>query len=330
MNLPDGNNGRSVGLTFKPRQEKEEDEEDGGEGGEAGSDEDREIPLVTLVLARHTEPVDLTLSRMLTRLALLGLLTILVSIAVLSLVIHRALLPLNQLAGRIGMLDEKNLSSGLAGRPGPQEVRPIINQLNHLLDRLARAFQRERSFSADIAHELRTPLSGLRSIIDVVRSKPRPAEEYREGLDECLEITLQMQDMVSRLLYQGRLESGQVDLQPEPLQVNQLLRTAWAALEDRARQRGLEVQWALDRNDALITDLSLFSLVIQNIVGNAVEHADENGRVKIETSFNNIQPSIRVRNSGSQVSRGSANFVFDRFWRGDKSRNSDGATADWA
>ncbi len=320
VELPSGAGGRSVGLTFKPREDPDDEERDVID--RTTEDGDVAIPQVTLVLARHTEPIDKALARLLVRLALVGMLTMLVSIAVLSLVIHRSLRPLNQLAGRIGLLDEKNLSSGLAGRAGPREVQPIIDQLNHLLNRLTRAFERERSFSADMAHELRTPLSGLRSIIDVVLSKPRPGEDYREGLEECLEITLQMQEMVSRLLYQARLESGQVDLQPEPLQINTLIRTTWATLEGRAAQRGLEVEWSLGENDTLITDLSLFSLVIQNIIGNAVEHADQEGRVRIATSFNGTTPYIEVSNSGSTLPANAVDQVFDRFWRGDRSRSS--------
>ncbi len=319
VNLRDGRTGRSVGLTFLPREEVEEGDE--ADGMEEDEDEEEQIPLVTLVLARHTEPIDQAISRLMGRLVLGGLFTILVSITVLSLVIHRSLLPLTRLAGRIGMLDERNLSTGLEGEAGPREVRPIIDQLNRLLNCVTEAFQRERLFIADMGHELRTPLSGLRSIIDVVLARPRPAESYREGLEDCREITLEMQDMVSRLLYQGRLESGQVDIQPEPLEVNRLLRTAWASLADRAGQRGLSVVWALDNDDTLITDLSLFSLVVQNIVGNAVEHADEGGRVRIATAFNGV-PLIRISNSGSELSPDAAGHVFERFWRGDKSRSS--------
>jgi len=328
VELPDGAHGRSVGITFRPRQDPdEEDEAEAGEGESEGADEEdvvrfAEIPLVTLVLARHTEPIDQALARLLARLSLVGLLALLVSVAVLSLVIHRSLRPLNRLAGRIGMLDEKNLSGGLAEHAGPREVQPIIDQLNNLLDRLDRAFDRERSFSANMAHELRTPLSGLRAIIDVVLARPRAGNDYREGLEECLPITLQMQEMVSRLLYQARLESGQVDMQPEPLQINRLVRSTWGTLEDRAAQRGLEVQWSLGDNDILITDAALFGLVMHNILGNAVEHADDRGTVRIETAFNGSAPSISVANSGSRVPSASAERVFERFWRGDESRSS--------
>ncbi len=117
-------------------------------------------------------------------------------------------------------------------------------------------------------------------------------------------------------------QAGLVDMQPEPLQVNRLLRTTWASMEDLAGQRGLTVEWSLDGHDTLMADLSLISLVIQNIVGNAVSHADDGGRVKIETSFNGSAPFLRVSNSGSTLAPESLDHVFERFWRGDRSRSS--------
>lgn len=329
--LPDGEVGRSVGLTFLPQEEfeEEEEEDDDDEASLPEKEEDDQeaktkVPLVTLVLARHTAPIDEVLSRLLARLTVVGILTLLVLIIVLSLVIHRALRPLNQLATRISGLDEKNLAVRLTAGVAPYEVRPIIDQLNNLLLRLTKAFERERSFSADIAHELRTPLSGLRSTIDVVLVKTRPAGEYKEALGECLEITLRMQNMVSRLLYQGRLESGQVDLQPEPIQVNQLIRSAWKALEDRAGEQRLKISWNLGEYDTLISDLSLFTLVIQNVLENAIEHSEERSYIRVETAFETSEAIIRVSNSGSVLSRDEVQQVFERFWRGDAARNSAG------
>jgi signal transduction histidine kinase len=322
--MPGGGRGRAVGLTFRPREELEDEDDVRDDGEEEHREVFGEIPLVTLVLARHTAPIDDILSRLLLRLTLLGLLTLAVSVVVLSLVIHRALRPLNQLATRIGGLDERTLSDRLEGGQAPPEVRPIIDQLNNLLVRLTRAFQRERAFSADIAHELRTPLSGLRSTIDVVLARNRPAGEYEEALGECLDITLRMQDMVSRLLYQGRLESGQVDPQPEPLALNDLLRSSWAALEERAAERGLNVQWEPGENDRLVSDRSLLTLVIQNILENAVEHADEGGEINISTACGSDGACIEVSNSGSELTAAEVPLAFDRFWRGDTARSGNG------
>jgi len=322
--LPGGERGRAAGLTFRPRQEIEEDEEDEEDGEPQELTDPSAIPLVTLVLARDIAPIDGILSRLLLRLAAVGLLTLLVTVAVLSLVVHRSLRPLNRLAARIGGLDEQRLSERLAADAVPREVRPIIDQLNSLLVRLTRAFQRERSFSADIAHELRTPLSGLRSIIDVVLARARPAGDYEEALGECHAITLRMQDMVSRLLYQGRLESGQVDPQPEPIRINPLIRSAWSALEDRAAERGLVADWELGTEDRVISDRSLLTLVVRNILENAVEHGGQGGNVTMTTDMGAAGAMVRVRNNGSELAAEEAPLVFERFWRGDTARSGGG------
>lgn len=320
LELPDGRSGRAVGIAFAPKIESDAD-----------PDEDdlrrvwkSRVSRITLVLARGTALIDQTLTRLELILLLAGTLAIAISGAVLWLVIRRSLHPVNALAGEIGHLAEDDLSARVIAGSSVRELRPVTERLNDLLGRLEAAFERERSFSADVAHELRTPLAGLRSTMDVILSKQREAPEYREALGDSLQIIIQMHAMVENLLTLARLEAGQIDIQAGPVALNELVRSVWEPSKEAAESRKLNIEWQLGPEASLSTDKSLLGMAVRNVFENAVTYADQGGSVKIVTEQQQGSVDIRVANSGSRLSQDDAEHAFDRFWRGDSARSEAG------
>ena len=312
--LPNDRTGRAVEMIFHPRL----DDEDRRAG------QKRSATKITLVLARDAKPVEATLNSLMWVLICVGLAAIGVSSGVLWLVIRRGLSPLNQVAEQISRLGDRDLAERIHASDAPAELQPVVNRLNDLLGRLEAAFGRERSFSADVAHELRTPLAGLRSTMEVALSKARQPAEYAEAISDCLQMSLRMQAMVESLLSLARLESGQVDIELESVVPDDLVRTAWGGLAEEAKKRHLQVRWTLGAKQAVRTDSSLLRLVVGNIVENAVIYADEGGTVEIETAGDRDTVRIRVANSGSTISRDQTEMVFERFFRGDAARSATG------
>lgn len=319
--LPGGRFGRAVGFAFTPWSEYGHLDEEGAHG-EAG---DARAATMTIVLARDTASMEATLYRLRTLLLLAGLFTILASAVVLWSVIRRSLRPVDRLAAQISRLGEEDLSERIETRGVPSEIQPVTERLNGLLCRLEAAFGRERSFSADVAHELRTPLAGLRSTVEVALSRPRGGEAYREALSDCLQIVQQMQGMVEKLLSLARLDAGQVPVESQPLSLNDMVRSCWRSVSGAAEARGLRVQLALVLPPiAFATDPALLELAVQNMVENAVTYADDGGTVKIETAAGEDGSDVRVTNSGSTLTQEDAEHVCERFWRGDAARSSAG------
>lgn len=197
---------------------------------------------------------------------------------------------------------------------------PVIECLNRLLGRLEAAFERERAFTADVAHELRTPLAGLRSVMEVATSRPRQAAEYAETIGQCLRMGVQLQRMVEHLLALCRLDAGQMEMLPEPVCLAAAVRDAWQPLAVQAAARNLRVDWRTDEEVSIETDASLLGLVLRNVLENAVVHADEGGQITVEAAADPGGACVRIRNSGSQVPPEQAEAVFDRFWRGSTAR----------
>ena len=308
--LPDGRPGRATGFTMTPKTE--------------GSSPPSDAAAVTVVLARGTAPVDAVLAQLAMLLVLVGLVAVGLSAGVLWLTVRRGLRPVDGLANQIAGLGEADLAARLEAPDAPRELVPVVDRLNDLLGRLEAAFQRERGFSADVAHELRTPLAGIRSTLDVALTRPRGAPEYEEVLRGCLRIAVQLQRMVEHLLTLARLDAGQVEIRPEAVCVNTLARDAWEPLTESAEARRLQVRWALGDDVRVTTDRSLLDLVVRNVLENAVVHADEGGSVVVETAAKGHGADVRVTNSGSRLSGQQADHVFERFWRGDAARTEAG------
>jgi signal transduction histidine kinase len=127
-------------------------------------------------------------------------------------------------------------------------------RLNDLLDRLERAFARERAFSADVAHELRTPLAGLQSVLEVSLARLRSTEEYEATLEECLHISGHLRTLIGNLLSLARIESGTLKLDSRTVTLNTLLRSNWEHFAERAEARNLSLEWELTPESNLTTD----------------------------------------------------------------------------
>jgi signal transduction histidine kinase len=139
-------------------------------------------PPIRFVAAIEATDVDAFLSRLRRLISILGAASGLLLSVILGVVVRRSLRPLDDLADEIGKLSGTDLSTRVRLKSTPKEMVPVVDQLNQLLARLDEAFERERTFSADIAHELRTPLAGLRSTVDVAMSRPRDERRLARDL----------------------------------------------------------------------------------------------------------------------------------------------------
>ena len=313
LTLQDGRTGRVVEMAFLPRLE-----------GRARSKPSAPGRTVSLALARDATPLEAALGSLKAVLFAVGAAAIGVSALILRLVIRRSLAPVKHVADQIGQLGDENLGDRVEGAGVPKELQGVVARLNELLGRLEAAFQRERSFSADVAHELRTPLAGLRATMEVTLSRQRSPEDYAEAIEECQSIAVGMQAMVENLLYLTRLEADQTEIDPQPIFLDDLVSGAWQPLEPQAHARNLQVRWTRGPRRAVMTDPTLSALIVGNILQNAVTYADEGGAVEIEIATDQTAAQLRVANSGSRIPREQTELIFERFWRGDTARTAAG------
>lgn len=304
--LPGGQPGRFVGVAFTPRTEE----------GILPPEPDWAI---TLVVARSTRNLEETLATLRAIMIGVGLLAVLLSAGVLVWAVRRGLRPVAHLSRQIAGMQPHDLSRRIAAAGMVRELQPVVDRLNDLLARLDAAFARERRFTGDVAHELRTPLAGMRAKLELALARDRPAETYRGTLNGCLDINLQMQRMVENLLHLARADAGQIQVRRESVDVAALARECWAPCTPRAAQRGLRIEWRVAEPPEAEVDPDALRLILQNVLDNAVTYADPAAPILVEMQRANECVHLRVSNRSDlppeEVAR-----VFDRFWRADPAR----------
>jgi two-component system heavy metal sensor histidine kinase CusS len=235
----------------------------------------------------------------------------------------RALAPVNLLAQRIDELKDESIE-GRLGRPAVRELVPVVDRLNRLFGKLAEYVENEKAFSAALAHELRTPLAGLLTTIDVCLARERDATEYRDSLVACRRMVSQMGTMAERLLLVSRLEAGLYTARTNTVSLAALIRDSWQVYCASANERSLTVSLDTEHEVLAHTDPDLLRIVLTNLFDNAICHTPKRGRIEVRTQQFEQTSEIIVRNSGCTLAKEDAPAVFDRFWRGDQERDAAG------
>jgi signal transduction histidine kinase len=312
--LPGGTAGRSVAISFEPRVD-EDDERAAREGA---------VPRVTLAVARSTRALDATLTRLGGLLLVVTLAATAVCVVLTSGVIRRALRPLGSLASSIEQVGIANLAERINIPDCPVELEPVVACLNQLLARLDAAMTREKSFTADVAHELRTPLAGLETTLEVCAARPRDTAGYQTAVATCLGITRGLHALVDNLLQLARADARQFTLKPEPVEMAALIQDCWLPFEGRAAERSLRAEWKLNGATSVPVDREAARQVLTNLFDNAVTYANMGGQVRTSVVAEADRVAITIANSGCLLDARDATRVFDRFWRGDASRTGAG------
>ena len=307
--LPNGRDGRLVALAFHPREE--------GDVPAPGA-----APRLVIAVARETSEMSASLDRLRWLLLAVGGAATAVLLVATSWAINRGLRPLGTVAADIASLGESNLAERVDSAGVPEEIAPIVLRLNELLARLETAFEREKSFTADAAHELRTPLAGLEAALEVCASRRRQPAEYQEVVVQCLDVARGMHGMVDSLLLLARADADTRPATLAPERIDELLQKSWDTFEQTADRRGLEVRWDVPAQLTANTDSAKLRQVLDNLFANAVRYSDDGGRMEIGAHRAEARIRIRIANTGSQVASSDASRVFDRFWRGDAARSS--------
>lgn len=317
LQLPNRRPGRAAGVRFTPRVDTDDyDTED-------GSTEDEFPEMIgeaRLVLAKDRGHLDRTLAVIGGALLfVVACVPVLIILLVLGLV-GRGLRPVARIAAEARAIDERTLDRRLSTGELPAELMPIAEQFNALLDRLRSAFMRERRFTADVAHELRTPVAELRSTTEVAIRWPDDEETASFLPQNALQIALQMERLVENLLRLSQSQSGSLRLDLESVDVEPLINSIWALLESRALERRLRANIEAEAGLGVVTDRAILGGIISNLLDNAVEHSPERGEVNLRARRAGGGIEICVVNTNETIGEGDLAFLVEPFWRKDAAR----------
>jgi two-component system, OmpR family, heavy metal sensor histidine kinase CusS len=234
------------------------------------------------------------------------------------------LAPLRHLSDAVSRVSASDFRLPLAADEKlPSELAPIRERLEHTLGELRKAFEREKQASADISHELRTPVASLLTTVEVALKKQRTAEEYRKTLDECRTIGRQMRQLVERIMALARLDAGSDRVRPRPVDVSEVVAESAALVRPLAVERGLELRVHCPKPVTVTTDPDKLREVLVNLLHNAVQYNTPHGSVDVAAETHNGWLDLCVHDTGIGIEPGVSEQIFERFYRVDASRHAD-------
>ena len=238
------------------------------------------------------------------------------------LLVRRALTPLRDMADALALIDLRNLHRRLADTAAPLELQAPIQALNGMLARLEQGFERLSQFSADLAHEIRTPLHTLLASTGQALNQPRSSDEYRELLGSNIEEYERLNRMVENLLFLARADHGQRPVHPQAIDLAHLGEELCDYFQLLADERGACLEHSL--HGTLNTDLQLLQRALGNLLANAVRHARPGTTVRLSQHDDAAFVRLCVRNEGDTIAPEHLPKLFDRFFRIDPARTEPG------
>ncbi len=279
-----------------------------------------------LVVARDSEPVHRTLEHLRLILACGAVLMLGIGFMVIERVVRRALRPIDELAEQVHARAEHQLDVAL-DVPGelPSELAGLAKNFDTLLWRVAAIRQRERDFIRHAAHELRTPIAGLRATTDLALSQPREAAAYAYHLATCQKTAIELGELVKRLSALSRIGQGNSPPVLEAVDLGGLTGECLQAFAGVFEERGLKVKKDFGA-DPLVAkaDRALARIILNNLLDNAASYASEGSEVVIEGSKHAQVVEIRVSNICDDTP-GDLNRLFEPLFRKETSRTDSGA-----
>jgi two-component system, OmpR family, heavy metal sensor histidine kinase CusS len=281
--------------------------------------------LATIVVTRDMRDRWRLLDRYRDRLHLAGACGVLLTFAIGFLLVRRALAPLRNMANRAAGVTVDKLHTRIEMKNVPSELDPLIASLNAMLAGLERSFQRLSQFTADLAHDMRTPLANMRGATEVALARPRSTDEYQTLLASNLEECDRLSRMIENVLFLARAEHPQFARHLREFDAGEELQRIAEYFEGLAEEAGVRI--AVRGSASLTADVELFRRAVSNLLANAVRYTPRDGVITLSVSNDDARVRVCVENEGAPIEAAMLERVFDRFYRGDPSRGAGRTTS---
>lgn len=239
------------------------------------------------------------------------------------LAIRQGLAPLHNIVNRIRHISANELNTRLKPEKLPGELTDLAVSFNGMLGRMEESFQRLSNFSADIAHDLRTPMTTMMTQTQVALSQTRTVDEYREILYSNIEEYEQMAQMITDMLFLAQADNGQHKLNATDIDLAREVTTLFEYYDAWAEERGISL--ALEGNALVSGDRLMLRRALGNLLSNSIRHASSGEPVRVKLSSSEKESvDIVIENPGPEIPAEHIPKLFDRFYRVDPSRQEGG------
>jgi len=298
VRLPDGHGGRTIGVRYA-----------------LGS------TAIRIAVAEPRHRLDEALERLIQSSAWTAAGLGLVLGVLLWIVLRLGLRPLEALSARVAGIDARHLPESLGMHAVPTELAPVVACLDDLLVRMRRSIERERRVTANIAHELQTPVAELRTVTDVALQWPDDLDYLRRGAQATNQIARRMESVTAKILELARVESYVSALASAPTDVAALLREVLAAVQQKRLSRSIRLTEDIPETVVVSTDAVALRVVLANLAQNAIEHAPSGTAVLVALAAT-VDVVFTFRNEAPDLAATDLPQLTEPYWRKDAARSS--------
>ncbi|WP_417369734.1 ATP-binding protein [Flavobacterium beibuense] len=233
----------------------------------------------------------------------------------------RSIKPVASIMSTSNDITRDNLTSRIPLPPNKDELYTLSQTINNLLDRIQNAIEREKQFTSDASHELRTPLAVIKGTLEVLIRKPRDREEYEEKINFCISEVNRLNHMVDQLLLLARFENQKQSIKPESVYLNSVLLDTLTRYSQTVKDKNIQLVTEFDKDYYHETDEYLFSIIINNLISNAIKYSPDNGIITVSINEND-GTCITINDNGMGIPAHDLQKIFNQFYRSKATEHS--------
>lgn len=236
----------------------------------------------------------------------------------------KAFLPVKKIQETAQNITESNELSLRIGLPkGRDEITKLANTIDEMLERLDKSFQKEKQFTSDASHELRTPVTVILAESEYILKHGEDMEEARESMEIINRQAEKISGLINQLLFFSRADRGDLKLKLEIVNIVKTIEELKNDNSIEAEKKNIAITYENNlKNYEYIVDKIMFIRAIQNIIQNAINYGKENGKIEIESFEKSEYFAIKVKDDGIGIAEENLQKIWDRFYQVDESRTT--------
>lgn len=279
-----------------------------------------EIENAVLMVARSTKDLDLVLKNLLQILIFALPITLFLSGWGGIFLLNRILRPMDQISQTAREIGETDLTKRIKVETD-DELGHLAKTINQMIDRLEKAFKRQKELTSDASHELRAPLALIQAEASLSLQKKRSAQAYGKSLEIISAASERMSGIIRQILFLARSDSGRQTISFRPIDVNKLLSDLCQEMDILCREKELTLTYTPCNGVTIAGDERLLGNLFLNLLTNAVRYTPAGGRIRINLSRESKLAQIEFQDTGIGIPPTDVQKIFERFYRVDKARS---------
>lgn len=248
-------------------------------------------------------------------------LILLVLFLIARLIAGRSIKPVTLITETSSRITKDNLKERIPLPQNKDELYVLSKTINDLLDRIENAVEREKQFTSDASHELRTPLTVLKGTLEVLIRKPRTQVEYEDKIKYGISEVNRLNNLVDQLLLLARFENQFQNLKTEKVYLNALILDILTRYSLKMNARKISINTAFSKEYYVGSDNYLVSIIISNIISNAIKYSNENGAISITLAQNETAVILTISDNGIGIPIENLDKIMNPFFRSDPTQH---------